>query len=116
MDSSRVDELPFYVTRYRIRAARIVDIIDGEDPVVLGLEIVPGGRRINVATSMDFSRRIKVSDRKPAIGDWFVVYGDGYQSWSPAVRFGEFSAPEAPTQLHIEEAMKAAITKKTEGE
>lgn len=44
-----------------------------------------GGRVI--APSHDLLRR--AGDRRPAKGDYYVEYDDGYQSWSPAKAFEE---------------------------
>ena len=35
----------------------------------------------------DIGNRIKASEKKPQVGDYYVQYEDGYESWSPAKAF-----------------------------
>jgi hypothetical protein len=86
-DPKRVDDLPYFISRKRVQAAKILDIIDSDDPIVLTIEL-PGGEQRNIATSMDFSRRAKAASRKPQVGDWFTI-DRGFQWWTPAVEFAE---------------------------
>jgi len=37
----------------------------------------------------DIGKRIEAAERKPEVGDYVVIYDDGYASWSPAKAFEE---------------------------
>lgn len=47
------------------------------------------GASLTVVPHADFWNRVEASERKPQIGDYFVLYTDNYQSWSPAKAFEE---------------------------
>lgn len=72
--------LPEYKCHKVVRAARIDGIsLNGE----LGFEVEPG-----VLAFLQMSREW-LDKHNPAVGGYFVVYEDGYMSYSPAKAFEE---------------------------
>lgn len=72
-----VPQLPRYQCHKIVQAAKILIVIRSEGKVTLDLDGVGG-----VEVSADFDAK-----HKPTHGGYFVVYEDGYQSFSPAKAF-----------------------------
>ena len=52
--------------------------------------ILSVGAHVNLVDSngyTDLGNRVRVAEVKPEVGDYFVVYDGGYQSWSPKTVF-----------------------------
>ena len=73
-----IPELPRYQCHKIVRAAKILLIIRNEGRITLDLENVQG----TVDVSADFDAK-----HHPTHGGYFVVYEDGYLSFSPAKAF-----------------------------
>lgn len=81
-------EMPRYQSHKKVWALKIKDIFDHSDP---GCE-PDGSRTINpedegfapFKVNHDYMRK-----HKPQIGGYYVVYDDGYKSFSPAKPFDE---------------------------
>ena len=72
-------QLPQYQSHKKVRAAKITAIKgDGHDDPVLVLEGVEG----SVIPDASFFGK-----HEPEVGGYYVVYEDGYQSYSPAEAF-----------------------------
>lgn len=74
-----IPDLPRYQCHKIVRAAKILIVIHDEGKTLLDLQ---GAGAVEV--SADF-----VTKHTPKAGGYFVVYEDGYQSWSPAEAFEE---------------------------
>jgi hypothetical protein len=70
--------LPLYKCHKKVRAAQIIDIIDGEHSVGLTLKDQPNIQ--HVTHEWTFKHEVM-------IGGYFVVYEDGYTSFSPQEAF-----------------------------
>lgn len=75
MPSDERKELPLYQCHKQVRAAKITGMVDGGRTLVLGEygTVTPGVVWLN--------------KHQPAVGGFYVVYGDGYTSYSPASSF-----------------------------
>jgi hypothetical protein len=76
--------LPVYQSHKRVRAGKIAAIEhleNGEDSCIL-LKFEGGFAPVTLLRSWFFRHN-------PKIGGYFVVYADGYTSWSPAEAFEE---------------------------
>ena len=84
MESNR--EMPRYQSHKKVRALKIAEIIDPTEP---GNETT--GERIIVPADEGYVRftvdHAYVSKHNPQVGGYYVVYDDGYKSWSPAEAF-----------------------------
>ncbi len=76
-------ELPRFQCHKIVRAAKILIVIRSEGKVSLDLEGVGG---IEVSAEFD-------AKHHPTHGGYFVVYEDGYQSFSPAKAFEDGYTP-----------------------
>lgn len=78
-------ELPKYVCHKEVHAAKILEVIDPTQP---GNE-TDGSRKLNVQGPYMPIRvdREYVQKHKPEAGGYYVVYADGYKSFSPAKAF-----------------------------
>lgn len=81
-------EMPRYKCHKEVWAPKIADIKDPTEP---GSE--SDGSRIIVPADAGFApflvKRGYVQKQKPKIGGYYVVYADGYKSYSPAKVFDE---------------------------
>jgi len=99
--------MPEYVSHKRVRALKIAEIVpvmsdpDEGEPKQLAVELVFEDTRFSRRhLGMDYAARIKPGDDT----GYFVVYEDGYQSWSPTKAFVEGYYPTS----------KAAETKRSD--
>lgn len=74
--------LPKYKSHKTVAAAKIIGLED--DDTVLVLEITGQAEPSRVIMSVDWLVR-----NKPVVGGYYVVYNDGYASFSPAKAFEE---------------------------
>jgi hypothetical protein len=75
------DKLPVYQCHKVVKAAKILSVrLQGEPESVLELDLAPG--RASVVVDAAFMLK-----HSPKVGGYFVIYEDGYQSWSPAEAF-----------------------------
>ena len=72
--------LPRYVCHKVVHAARILDIDDTPKRTGLLLQVEGLPERVEVDQAY-------VAKHLPRTGGYFVVYEDGYQSWSPGEAF-----------------------------
>lgn len=75
-------EMPRYKSHKHVWALKIADILE---PSSLGATIVPvekGYAPFKVDAAY-------VNKHQPKVGGYYVVYADGYKSWSPAAAFEE---------------------------
>lgn len=78
------DQLPRFQSHKIVQAMKIRDIrhtaattfLVGEDPTD------PGAELMEVEVSQDYANK-----HRPAVGGYYVLYPDGYESWSPAQAF-----------------------------
>lgn len=79
-------EMPRYLCHKQVWALKIADI---KDPTQPGNE--SDGSRIIVPADAGFApfrvERAYVQKHKPEVGGYYVVYADGYKSYSPAKAF-----------------------------
>lgn len=78
-------ELPLYNCHKQVRAAKITSIRgepDGSHVLVLASLQDDGGDPLLAVVPADF-----IAKHSPAIGGYFVLYKDGYSSYSPADAF-----------------------------
>lgn len=79
-------QLPKWVSHKEIWGDKIIKIVRGAANVGTELTgdtwIIAEGCAIPVTTSL-------VARSEPVVGDYYVKYADGYQSWSPAKAFEE---------------------------
>jgi hypothetical protein len=80
--------LPFYKCHKIVQAARVKDVKPGFGGTDLLLEVPGEGIRIWPVDSGWVERQVK-SAGGTLVGGYLVVYGDSYQSWSPAKAFEE---------------------------
>jgi hypothetical protein len=76
-------QLPLYKCHKQVRAVKIGSITPDTTPT--GATIVPDDRSFG-AFHVD---AVYLAKHKPHNGGYFVVYADGYQSFSPAKAFEE---------------------------
>ncbi len=81
-------ELPKWTSHKVVQAARVTGVSEGHLPDILFVWHLAGGFQVEV--DEDLARRVptKVGEHGP-IGGYFVLYQDGYRSWSPADAFDE---------------------------
>ncbi len=77
-------DLPRYQSHKVVQAARVTGVSEGHMPDVLFVWHLAGGFRVEV--DEDLARRVPTGTRSPISG-WFVLYEDGYRSWSPGEAF-----------------------------
>lgn len=88
-----VRELPAYVCHKRVRAARIKAIrIDFDGAAILKLD----GQMEPLVVPAEWAERFKPKRTDPDLGV-YVVYEDGYASWSPTAPFEAGYTLEEPT-------------------
>jgi len=92
---TKYDPLPTYISHKRVRALEIASI-GAYDPM--------NDRRLVSFSDARFSP-VKMEERmfsryKPGPGDFYVVYEDGYQSFSPRKAFLEGYTPEGDIIRH----------------
>ena len=83
---SNVDEsvqvrLPRWKCHKSVYADKIVEVSD--EAFVTGV-----GAYISLVDN-DLGNRVRAGEKKPQVGDYYVVYDNGYASWSPAQPFEE---------------------------
>jgi hypothetical protein len=86
--------LPEYISHKVVRATKIIDILEVETST---------GNHVLAVLVNDVESVIPVTQewmdkRTPEPGGYFVVYEDGYTSYSPAKAFEEGYTPSAPQQ------------------
>lgn len=79
-------ELPKFISHKIVQAARVTGVSEGHLPDILFVWHLAGGFQVEV--DEDLARRVptRVGPDGP-IGGYFVLYPDGYRSWSPAEAF-----------------------------
>jgi len=84
--------LPAYRSHKVVRAAKILDIGSVNHATLRRLTLDCGSTRQCVDVSVEW-----VEKHSPGIGGYFVVYADGYESYSPARAFAEgYTRIDAP--------------------
>lgn len=81
-------QLPLYRCHKTVRAAKITDI--QRDAVTILVLEFPGGNT-GAAVSVSYAFDTK---HQPEVGGYYVVYEDGYESYSPAAAFEGGYTPE----------------------
>lgn len=83
-------DLPLYRSHKLVRAARIHSIhpASGVGNHTLVLALPQPGALVSTNVTNDWLEK-RVPEGKQAIGGYYVVYDDGYDSWSPANKFEE---------------------------
>jgi hypothetical protein len=81
-------EMPRYKSHKQVWALKIAEIIDPREP---GNE--SDGSRVIIPADQGYGAfrvdRAYVQKHNPQVGGYYVVYADGYRSWSPAQAFEE---------------------------
>lgn len=80
MNNVPMVEIPKYVCHKEVRAAKITKLLTG----IGGSEVTLMLGEIGGCVSMDLDW---VEKHKPKVGGYYVVYADGYTSYSPATPF-----------------------------
>jgi hypothetical protein len=79
-------EYPRYRCHKEVHALKIVKIepVRDQDDIVVGYEITPeeGEQYPSFRVALGY-----VNKHNPQVGGYYVLYEDGYQSWSPAKAF-----------------------------
>lgn len=83
-DQSAV-QLPEYVCHKRVYAAKILSADDVVDSAGMKLSLDNGGY-VEVSYAWGLKHVVSLAD---LVGGYYVVYKDGYASWSPAKAFEE---------------------------
>lgn len=76
-----MNELPIYQCHKKVRAAKIADIgfiLDGDSTAIMYLDGINNGLVVDI----DYIKK-----HCPQNGGYYVVYDDGYESYSPAEAF-----------------------------
>lgn len=80
-DSHVAVEVPQYRCHKIVRAAKITEIRESKlAGAVLILGEIRGQKQVDLAWQMK---------HKPEVGGYYMIYGDGYTSYSPATAFEE---------------------------
>jgi hypothetical protein len=88
MESGACTEMPKYQCHKRVWALKIAKVEDPTKPD----EETDGSRILHFEDAGYAPRRVArdyVRKHNPQVGGYFVVYKDGYESWSPAKEFEE---------------------------
>lgn len=80
----QIDLLPLYVSHKEVRATAILEVSATYASGACALLIKVGDDEQTFETDAGFASRAI-----PEPGDMLVIYGDGYQSWSPRDVFGD---------------------------
>jgi hypothetical protein len=100
--------LPLYTSHKTVSAARIERVTDAH-------ALQGGGAMLKLA-GIEHPRHVSaefVEKHDPVAGGYFVVYADGYQSFSPAAAFeGGYSPAEATEGMSAHEVLKAIVLPK----
>ncbi len=76
-------DLPTYLCRKTVRAAKINKVLLFADSSTTAVLVVhPNDKKISVGPDY-------LAKHKPRAGGYYVLYKDGYESWSPAKAFEE---------------------------
>ncbi len=86
------DSLPVFQSHKKVRAVKIESVLY-DRPGLPTCLIVPKGGGAEIETSVDWSTRFKRVG--PDMG-YYVLYEDGYDSWSPSKPFEEGYTPFTP--------------------
>jgi hypothetical protein len=98
-------ELPLYVSVTEVRAARIIDVQFDPGSAYLVLDAGPDRPATTVQVSDDWLRRRVDTGRRAAEG-YYVVYPNGYTSWSPADVFESRATPFSQWGIPVEQEPK----------
>jgi hypothetical protein len=88
-----MSQLPVYTCHKKVRADKIVDVE------------LNGDLSVTITTQLGFQIKLTggpLLNKQPAslVGGYYVVYDDGYESWSPAKAFEEgYTMDEGEPQL-----------------
>jgi hypothetical protein len=101
---SMLPALPSYTCHKTVQAAKIVNLDGPHLPGGSGwLQLEYNGHRLYVHPGEQWFAR-----HKPAIGGYFVIYEDGYTSFSPAKAFEEGYKLAEPNALELGAMIRAA--------
>lgn len=83
-----MQELPLYQCHKKVRALKIEKIATSADVIATdpeaenfdGALLIAGDRGVNVSSEY-------LAKHKPEVGGYYVLYEDGYESYSPAAPF-----------------------------
>lgn len=97
-------ELPLWKCHKEVRAFKISEILDGEREYTKILKGVEGGVKCRVSVGMFY-----LNKHRPAVGGYYVLYADGYESYSPgkALEEGYTRIPTAPSSSEVSHAASA---------
>ena len=83
-------ELPRWKSHKIVRAAQILEIeIQAANAWRVNLDIGTAPGASQPSTLGTLLHRDAVASKQPSVGDYFVLYEDGYKSWSPKAAFEE---------------------------
>jgi hypothetical protein len=74
--------LPHWTSHKEVQADRIVEVLDGA-----GLALMRWRLACGAVVDVDELLASRVPLNTPSVGGYFVLYADGYRSWSPAAAF-----------------------------
>lgn len=98
-------QLPLYRSHKIVQAAKIVGILFGARKNTLELE---GGLSVDFGPLV-YGRIALAAGDQPLIGGYYVVYGDGYESWSPAKVFEEGNTLINPALAEVKRCTALAL-------
>lgn len=101
-------EMPRYVSHKKVWALKIAKIArdgEGEDRETDGSAIITPEESGYAPFRVDHAYMAK---HQPQVGGYYVVYADGYKSWSPAQAFEEGYTRDEPNALELGGAVRAA--------
>lgn len=101
--AAAVASLVPYITQKRVLAAKVLDVQFDPGTAFLVLE---GGKSVEVG--LDWLHK-RVPSNSNGRGGYYVLYPDGYSSWSPAEAFEESATPEAEYGLPLAQEPKYTV-------
>lgn len=104
-------EMPRYVSHKKVWALKIAEITFDRDAAELDNRETDGSAIITPAEKGYGKFKVDaayVQKHKPEVGGYYVVYADGYKSWSPAKAFEEGYTPDSPNAAELGAAVRQA--------